>query len=265
MQHIKLTTKSVMALVCFGLSFSAMAATQFVLNGNFETLGTGPFTNTFASWNNPAGTPITNEVSTAPLAISGSYSALISGHYNSFTQVVGATNLNSDWEFDLDFACSAPGNTTGRTFDLQLDNSGTVGYVRCRVIDSDNNGVGELQLIGTAWTTIFANAVTYSANDTSSASLKVNHLKIVGHYTNSTPTFDFYLTNALGVGYSLAGSTEFWTAAPAQGAGVIGVEFPEGNLGGFEIVDNVSLTASTNSSVPPPMLPIFITQPVSQT
>jgi Immunoglobulin domain len=247
----------------FGLG-EITAHAQFLTNGDFEVepLGTDASLTTFPGWGEGVGSEVVN----APVSITGNYSAKVVKATGGrlYQTLVDTNNVLTQWIFDVDFACSNPGNTTDRTLQLALQTDPSfVNFrqINLRVIDADGNGTGDLQLYnGTAFVTVLANSVTYSASDTS---LSMNHLHVVGHYSDATPKYDVFVVNSSNVTNSVLAQTLFQGTKPSAGTTLRQFSFETGNFpsGAFAVVDNVAVTnfGSVNSA------PVITSSPTGQT
>lgn len=255
----KLLTYAASVLLLAGAGATSVRA-EYLTNGTFEIepLDLDSSANTFPGWTEAAGTAAVD----APAAISGNHSAkLISVSAGTLQQtLVDTNNALSQWIFETDFACNNPGGN--RSFNPRFAHT-EAGFnqINLRVVDSDGNGVGDVQCYNnSSWVTVLANAVTFSDSDTS---LNVNHLKIVGHYSDATPNYDVYVTDAANVTQSALNQTHFHGTKPAPGAALRVMSFETGNYKDsslFSVVDNVTITSF--GSVDNPV--IVTSQPASK-
>lgn len=243
-------------------SLASTSNAAYLTNGDFETSNTEatpPETSApFASWNeNPAGA--VSDYTASP--ISGDHSAkLTRATSGSLLQTAQNASELTNYIFSVDLALQAPTNGADRTFQLLLHHSGSPQpNLNIRVIDSDQNGVGELQVYGAggsaAFTTVFANAVVFSTdaddngdfageNDTQA----VNRITVTADY-RSAIGYTVSLSNSLGspTSATLAGFQSGTAGAITPGTvgmNLVSVDFQTGNMqaGRFAIVDNVTLT-----------------------
>ena len=81
------------------------------------------------------------------------------------------------------------------------------------------------------------------------APLVVNHLKIVGHFTDATPNYDVSVTDSASTVHSVTGLMLWDDIAPSPGASVERVEFSFGGPAVNFVVDNISLVPEPSSLV----------------
>lgn len=237
-------TRLVLGSIAFLGVLPVTAGAAFLTNGDFETepLGDDSATTTFPNWTEAAGG---NAVNT-PVPITGAHSAkLVAGGGSMSQSTSDPGNGLTTFTFDLDFAASDPGGPTNRSFHLNVRHAPTAGglfhQINVRVVDIDSDGDGDVQVFNSptgtntgSWITALPSAVVFSASDTD---LGVNHLTIVGDYSDATPSYDLTVNAALS-----AGRTEFH-GTPILGEAVEQVSFETGSSAGgsFYVVDNITL------------------------
>ena len=150
-----------------------------------------------------------------------------------------------EWQFDCDFACENPDDSAAaRSFTCAVEHAG--GQITLRVVDSDLNGVGDVQYYNNqadtpGWKPIpeLLNTVIFDENLWSDPA--THALTVLGHYADETPNFDILLTNSDGTEYAVYGLAGYTGDAPVFGQGADGVNVASFvSRGGFTI-DNVSL------------------------
>jgi len=203
-------------LIVVAMSFSLLAAlptftagANLVSNGDFETVDGEVFSDWDAS-------PSVESAS----VISGTYSAELQGT-NIPTGVDALQNsveYAPDCTFSVDFACFATSSNTARSFNLALVARPATGTpaagwtaINFRVVEAGTfqvyNGTTAYESVGlTAVTTEDANGDKIWDGETP----EVNHLEIVTHYSDATPTYDVTLN-----GTTISGFTGFQYNNPA--------------------------------------------------
>jgi hypothetical protein len=230
------------AAVCAALFLlaSTAAQAQFLTNGDFEAAPIGSGTTVFPGWANTSGT-----VSDSPVIITGSHSAKCvltsAGYLRQSPSDPGG--LLTNFIFECDFACAT--NSSSRTFQLNLYHNGTAANINLIII---TNAVRLISGSSTA-NNVLKGVIDYMPDVNT---VHVNHLKIVGRYTDPTPNYDVIITNNLGSN-AVLNQTFFQNAAPSgTNDRPTLISFECGNLasGGTNIlvVDNVSLTNSSGGS-----------------
>ena len=216
---------------------------EYVTNGTFESWTAA---STFFAWM----AADVSKVTTNPAAISGNFSAqfLASRKAATLRQSIDPDGQGAlAWVFNLDFACNRPGSSEPafgfRLNHLPLPATNGIDF---RVVDVDANGVGDGQLFDSSagqWVTVLANAVTLSDNLNTAATMRVNHLQVVGRYNQAVPSYDLSLISAWASTNSVSAQTRYRVASPTNGSPVRTIEFAMDTfaIGCTAVVDNVSL------------------------
>ncbi len=197
-------------LAVLGLINTATA--NLIANGNFETLGSGG-ADVFANWAEGGSGALAESV----VVIGGDYSAEIVRGSNSYLQQAPAVNLADFW-FEMDFAVFP--RTSNRTLNVLLY------YGPSQYSEMINLRVGENNRLqaynGSSFQPI--GALTAGTTDDSGSDLSwtdetpvTNHLKLVGHFGDSTPSYDITLANGQTTD-TVTGITYFQGAAPGGSA-----------------------------------------------
>ena len=77
-----------------------------------------------------------------------------------------------------------------------------------------------------------------------------NHLEVIGHFNQATPTWDINLTDAYGT-VSSATNLAYWNngSSPSQGEGLSGISFQTFNSIADTVIDNVSVYGSAGEYI----------------
>ncbi|HBO45398.1 MAG TPA: hypothetical protein DD670_15995 [Planctomycetaceae bacterium] len=131
-------------------------------------------------------------------------------------QSVNTDSLGAQWRLSFRFATEDPGAGSGRSLSLGVSHGN--GQITLRVVDTDNNGKGEIQLYDGDWQSIGSlyNVVLFD-NDVSQTP-EVNRMTIVGNYGTTSPTYDITLVDAVGEVHRAMGLTGWQGAAPSAGS-----------------------------------------------
>lgn len=229
MRH-KLIT-SVMAVGLSAFAWSAGAAV--ITNGDFEQ--TNPeATNKFQGWTQQASDNTDNgsvaSIHQPGLGPDGGDNAARLHKYTGgvFFQTV---DLGSSWQVELDVA--VVGN--GRLFQMFLPHEGTGQRINLIIQNQD------VQVYdGAAFQTAVSGGIDVSSSDDS---LLVNHIKIVGDYSGTEPSYTVSVTDSEGVTRDSQSLTAWQGGAPQQGAVVNSVRFETTGLNdsASPIIDNVAI------------------------
>ena len=131
-------------------------------------------------------------------------------------QSVNTSVLGPQWRLSFRFATEDPGAGTYRSLSLGISHGD--GQIVLRVVDTDNNGEGEIQLYNGDWQSIGAlnNVVTFDS--IVSQTPEANRITIVGHYDTASPTYDIVFIDAEGTTHRANGLTGWLNAAPSAGS-----------------------------------------------
>lgn len=220
----RLSNRTLPALAA-GVLVTATMATQgaVISNGTFEAtpIGTDDSVATFPNWLEQAGTSnptstnsartngVNGGLSRSPNGnASGNGAYLLSSSEAGGVLVQSPTGpVNSQWQFDVDFAMVDPGATAARGLQLLLLHDATsLNGINLRI-----NGDGNLVLVSggaTSNTISLGSAQVSFSTDANSDGLlnggdtvRVNHLRITGNYSG-TPSYTVALTNANSVTFT---------------------------------------------------------------
>ncbi len=240
-----------MCIIAPSNSARAALATNLIVNGDFEDVsnswGTGSGENP-PDWPPHTGTykPFA-EQQTGALAIGGSGTSAYVGNTPKSKSMRQLVDPEPFWHFDVDFASNDPGSAE-RSLNLQLHHgaTGSSHYMMLKV-EGNGSGAGDLWAYGRdysvgpgeAWRKVLDEAVIFSDVDTDPG---VHHLQVIGHYDDSTPTYDVLLTDSLGVTHSASGLRIWRTSQPTSGNSITAVQFQASLSEADQLIDNVMVT-----------------------
>ncbi|HBO45397.1 MAG TPA: hypothetical protein DD670_15990 [Planctomycetaceae bacterium] len=225
---------------------------QYIVNGDFEnTTGWGAPGTTYPpyGWTMEGVRANAAEQWSGSLAIGGSGTSAYMGAYETTVEAerresrqMFSVPTSTDWQLDLDLAAESTFFTGQRSFTLEL-----VGYdggkLFLRVVDHDENGVGDIELYSnSSWQTVAGLENAIVVDDLLGENASVNHLTITGRYAEDTPFYDVIVTDANDVEFS-ATDLSFWAGSAPSGdfGGLLGVAFNTFNSARSYVIDNVSL------------------------
>ncbi|MBN1590711.1 MAG: exo-alpha-sialidase [Pirellulales bacterium] len=131
-------------------------------------------------------------------------------------QSTNTAALGPQWRLSFRFATEDPGAGSGRSLSLGISHGD--GQIVLRVVDTDNNGEGEIQLYDGDWQSIGSLYNVVSFDNDVSQTPEVNRMTIAGHYDTTSPTYDITLVDAVGNVHRAVGLTGWLSAAPSAGA-----------------------------------------------
>ena len=178
--------------ILVALALTNTATANLIANGDFETLGAGG-ADVFANWTEYSNGALAESV----VVIGGDYSAELVRGSGSYLQQAPTVSLADFW-FEMDFAVFP--RTSNRTLNVLLyyGPGQSTQMINLRVGDNNQlqayNG-SSFQPIGTltAETTVDSGGDGLWTDETPTT----NHLKIVGHFSDSTPSYDITLDNGV--------------------------------------------------------------------
>lgn len=226
--------KLITSVVAVGLSAFAWSADAAVItNGDFEQ--TNPeATNKFQGWTQQATTSANNgsvaSIHQPGLGANGGESAARLHQYAGgvFYQAV---DLGSSWQLEFDVAVVG----SGRLFQVFLPHEGTSDRINLVITNQDVQVYN-----GSGWDTAVTGGIDISANHDN---LLVNHIKIVGDYSATEPSYIVSVTDSEGVTRDSQPLASWQGNAPVQGAGVNSIRFETSGLNdsASPIIDNVAI------------------------
>ena len=154
-----------------------------------------------------------------------------------------------EWELELLFAMEDPGDSNARGLNLIINNDPNNGNLNLRV-----NGDGSVQTVTSGPTTWFdvanlSNAVQFSVDGNADGdfsdpedTLNVHRLLLRGNYSTASPEYTVFLSAANSTDLTLSGTASNWfTAAPGEGASIGTLSISAQSSGGSYLVDQVIL------------------------
>jgi len=161
-----------------------------------------------------------------------------------------AAPTTNDWQLDLDLAAAPTTFVEERSFAFELEGFDG-GKLFVRVVDHDETGVGDLQFFDGDWQSVAELDNSIVPDSDLSSDLLANHLTIVGHYADETPSYDVFITDASSIEFSATGLTLWADSAPGGGlGGVGGVSFNTFNSAAAYVIDNVSMIDVEGALIP---------------
>ncbi|MBN1590613.1 MAG: PEP-CTERM sorting domain-containing protein [Pirellulales bacterium] len=146
----------------------------------------------------------------------------------------------SQWKFDLDVAVETIYFAGDRALAFELVGTDG-GKLFVRVVDHDSNGIGDLQFYDGDWQSVAGLDNSFVIDDSIYLDPLANHLTIVGHYGNDTPTYDVLVTDANGIEFSELGLSFWADNEPGSTSGISELAFNTFNSAANYLIDNVSL------------------------
>ena len=240
-----------MLAAALALPASDLWAAEILVNGDFEDL-TEPFPNGwFSRGTNPA----------LPHAgLAGTTTGCWLVDKSSGDDIGQRFDPVADWTLEFLFATEDPGAGSARCTNIGIRHGSVLepfafdGQINLRVVDSDDNGVGDIEILdfdlAPVWQPVLTNVVDFSIDGNADESfddpedtLNVNTLKIVANYSAATPSYAVTLTDAGETPHSASGLQLWQGSPPSSGQGMDWMAFDVGNTTVNSLIDEVSLTA----------------------
>ena len=233
-----------LGLALAAVLFATPAQANFVINGDFEDTtgwlfaGAGPGTQPVGWRDTPGDNPATQQFDSLAIGGSGISALLTPVSGGRLRQYFDSPTLPQA-VMSFDFASEDPGGADDRSLSVSVlgDDRGTM--ITFRVVDEDDDGVGELQFFSGEWLVgTLPNSVIFS--NVNSAPL-VHSLSINLDTAREVPAYDVQLTDSNGTLHEVTGLSYFnGTPRPYEGIG--GIDFPSFNSNANWLLDNVAVT-----------------------